>query len=140
MTVPAPHLYERPSVLIGTVEVECMIQMVTLVPEVPWVDIETYCNPGGERPGRVSWRGVLRVRMSYGTGSAWELFSANGGQEVEMTIMPAEATAPSTDVPEATFDAYLGVLPFIPDHEVGASATFDLEFRVIGEPTFSYSA
>ena len=38
--------------------------------------------------------------------------------------------------PSATMDAYIGILPFIPDHEIGASATFDIEFRVVGEPVF----
>lgn len=140
MTVPAPHIYNRPSVLIGTVEVDCMISMVTLIPTVEWGDVETYCNPGGEAPGTPAWSGTLRVRMSYGTGSAWELFAANANQVVDITIMPTYGdTAPSASNPEATFEAYLGVLPFIPDHEIGKSATFDVEYRVIGQPVFATS-
>jgi hypothetical protein len=57
-----------------------------------------------------------------------------------VTIYPGDATTASGDNPEAEFEAYIGVLPFIPDHEVGASATFDLDFRVIGEPVFSTGA
>lgn len=139
MPVPAPHIYTRPQVLIGTVEVDCMISQVTLIPNVTWNDVETYCNPGGEAPSpNPSWAGILRVRMSYGTGSAWELFAANAYQIVDMTIMPDYGdTAPSAANPEATFEAYLGGLPFIPDHEIGASATFDVEYRVIGQPVFA---
>lgn len=137
--VATPHLYVHPSVIIDTTEVECHFQMVTLIPEVTWNSVETYCNPGGEAPGRTAWRGVMRVRMSYGTDSAWSFFSARANQIADFTIMPAEGTAPSADNPEATFEAYVGTLPFIPDHEIGASATFDLEFRVIGEPVFAES-
>ena len=135
MSTPAPHLYVQPSVMIGTVETICHFQMVTLIPEVTWNDVETYCNPNGEAP-RWSWRGVMRVRMSYGSGSAWEFFSARAGQIEEFTITPGDGSV-SVDNPSATFDAYVGVLPFIPEHEVGSSATFDLEFRVIGDPQFS---
>jgi hypothetical protein len=139
--VAAPHFYTQPTVLIGTVEVQCHFQMVTLIPEVTWGDVETYCNPGGEAVTRVAWRGVMRVRMSYGTDSAWEFFSALDPQEPQdVTIYPGDATTASADNPEAEFEAYIGVLPFIPDHEVGASATFDLDFRVIGEPVFSTGA
>lgn len=136
MPVPAPHLYVKPSVTIDTVDSICHFQQVTLVPNLTWIDVETYCNPGGEAPGKVSWSGTLRVRMSYGTDSAWEFFSARGGQIVDMVITPDDGSVSAAN-PEATFSAYLGVLPFIPDHEIGASATFDLEYRVIGEPVFA---
>lgn len=136
MTVPAPHLYVQPSVVIGTVESICHFSQVTLVPEVTWTDVETYCNPGGEAPGRTRWLGNMRVRMSYGAGSAWEFFSARANQIEDFVIMPADGSV-TADNPSATFEAYIGTLPFIPDHEIGASATFDLEFRVIGEPVFA---
>lgn len=139
--VATPHFYTHPTVLIGTTEVECHFQMVTLIPEITWGDVETYCNPGGEAVQRVAWRGVFRVRMSYGTDSSWEFFSAlDPAVPQEVTIYPGDATTASSTNPEAEFDAYIGVLPFIPDHEVGASATFDLEFRVVGEPVFSEGA
>jgi hypothetical protein len=77
--------------------------------------------------------------MSYGTDSAWAFFSAlDPTIPHDMVIYPADpgtggATAAN---PSATFEAYIGVLPFIPDHAVGESATFDLEYRVVGEPVF----
>lgn len=138
--VATPHMYIEPTVLIGTVEVQCHFQMVTLIPTITWSDVETYCNPGGEAPSRIPWSGVMRVRMSYGTDSAWEFFSAlDPTTPAEVTIYPADpGTAGATPAnPEAVFDAYIGVLPFIPDHEVGASATFDLEYRVVGQPVFA---
>ena len=140
--VASPHFYVEPTVLIGTVEVQCHFQMVTLIPEVTWGDVETYCNPGGEAVQRVAWRGVMRVRMSYGTDSAWEFFSAlDPAVPQDVTIYPGDPGTgdPTPANPEASFDAYIGVLPFIPDHEVGASATFDLEFRVVGAPMFATS-
>lgn len=139
MAIPAPHIYIRPSVIIGTTEVECHFAMVTLLPEITWVDVETYCNPGGEAVGRVKWQGTMRVRMSYGTEGAWQFFSALGTDPVDIEIMPAEGTAATADNPSATFEAYVGILPFIPDHAIGESATFDLEYRVVGEPVFAES-
>lgn len=136
--VAVPHFYVEPTVLVGTVEVQCHISMVTLIPEVTWIDVETYCNPQGEAP-QISWRGVMRVRMSYGTDSSWAFFSAlDQTTPQDVVIYPADpgtGTATAAN-PSATFEAYIGVLPFIPDHEVGASATFDLEYRVVGEPVF----
>ena len=138
--VATPHFYVEPTVLVGTVEVQCHISMVTLIPEVTWGDVETYCNPGGEAPTRISWRGVMRLRMSYGTDSSWELFaSLDPTTPTDMTIWPGDAGtdfAGSSENPSADFQAYIAPLPFIPEHEVGASATFDIEFRVVGEPVF----
>src|SRR5688572_6215387 len=137
--VATPHIYVEPNVVINTTEVQCHFQMVTLIPDMPWIDVETYCNPGGEAPGRVSWRGTMRVRMSYGTDSAWAFFSAlDPTIPHDMVIYPADpgtGTATAAN-PSATFEAYIGVLPFIPDHAVGESATFDLEYRVSGDVVF----
>jgi hypothetical protein len=135
------HLYVEPTVLIGTVEVQCHFQQVTLLAEVfRTADIETYCNPGGEAPSGVRWIGNFRVRMSYGTDSAWDFFSALDPTvpTEDITIYPADpGTGTATaDNPSATFDAYIDPIGFIPDHEVGGSGTFDLAFRVVGEPIF----
>lgn len=137
--VATPHMYVEPNVTINTTEVQCYFQMVTLIPDLVWNDVETYCNPGGEAPGRVSWRGTMRVRMSYGTDSAWAFFSAlDPTVPQDVVIYPGDpgTVGAAPDNPEATFEAYIGILPFIPDHEVGASATFDLEYRVVGAPVF----
>lgn len=135
-------LYIEPHVLIGTSDVSCHLKKVTLLSEVfRRADIETYCNPGGEAPSGVRWTGVLEVRMSYGADSAWEFFSGLDATEPqEVTIYPGTATAPSTDNPEASFDAYIDPIGFIPDHEVGGSGTFELAFTVVGEPNFATSA
>lgn len=133
MAVPAPHLFIKPAVTINSTDAICHFSQVTLVPNQEFVDIETYCNPGGEAPGKVSWRANLRVRMSYGTDSAWTFFSALAGQSALFEIRPDSGTVANTN-PEASFSAYIPALPFIPDHEIGQSATFDLECRVIGAP------
>ena len=131
------HIYDRPTVLFGTDDITCHLQMATLVPETTFVDIETYCNPQGEAVGAIKWTGVLRVRMSYGDDGSWNFWQTLDPQtEVEMTLMPSDDTAISAANPEATFDAFVAPIAFIPEHEVGGSATFDVLFKVIGEPAF----
>ncbi len=140
MSVANAFIYERPTVLLGTDDITCHLQMATLVPTVTFTDIETYCNPGGEAPGRIAWSGVLRVRMSYGNEGAWNFWQTlDPATTVEMTMMPSDDTAISADNPEATFDAYVAPIAFIPEHEVGGSATFDVEFRVIDQPAYDVS-
>ena len=131
------HIYDRPTVLFGTDDITCHLQMATLVPETTFVDIETYCNPQGEAVGAIKWTGVLRVRMSYGDDGSWNFWQTLDPQtEVEITLMPSDDTAISAANPEATFDAFVAPIAFIPEHEVGGSATFDVLFKVIGEPAF----
>lgn len=140
--VATPHFYVEPTVLIGTVEVQCHFQLVTLIPrEANWKSVETYCNPGGEAPGPVAWGGIMRIRMSYGSDSSWEFFSGLGTGPQEVTIYPGDpgTVGASAANPEASFDAYITMPAFIPEHEVGGSATYDLEYRVIGEPAFATS-
>jgi hypothetical protein len=130
-------IYDRPTVLFGTDDITCHLQMVTLIPDVSVADVETYCNPGGEAPGQIKWAGVLRVRMSYGDEGSWNFWQTlDPATPVEMTIMPSDDTAIASSNPEATLDAYVWPIAFIPEHEVGGSATYDVEFRAIGEPAF----
>lgn len=135
------HIYERPFVMFGTDEITCHLQMATLVPNVTWTDIETYCNPGGEAPGRTQWTGVFRVRLSYGDDGSWNFWQTlDPTTPTEVTLMPGDETTASSSNPEATFDAYVQPIAFIPEHTVGGSATFDVEYRVVGEPAYDVSA
>lgn len=131
-------LYVEPHVLIGTIDVSCHLKKVTLLAEVTRrADIETYCNPGGEAPSAVRWTGVFEVRQSYGSDSAWAFFSTLDPFEAqEVTILPGTSTTLGADNPEASFEAYIDPIGFIPDHEVGGSGTFTLTFTVVGEPDF----
>ncbi len=140
MTVASPHLYIEPTVLIGTDEVQCYLSMVTLVPTVTFTDAQTYCAPGTEAPSQIKWGGIMRARMSYGSDASWNFFSALDATEPQsVTIYPSDpgTTTGTQDVPEASFDAYITPIAFIPDHEIGASATYDIEFRVVGAPDFA---
>jgi hypothetical protein len=133
-------LYVEPNVTIGTVEVQCHLQQVTLLAEVfRRADVETYCNPGGEVPSGIRWTGNFRVRMSYGSDSAWDFFSGLDPTEPQDVVIypedPGTGSATASN-PSATFEAYIDPIGFIPDHEVGGSGTFDLAFSVVGPPTF----
>ena len=134
-------IYDRPTVLIGTDDITCHLQMATLVPDVPEKDIETYCNPGGMAPGAATWSGVLRVRMSYGDEGSWNFWqNLDPGTPVDITLMPSDDTAISSANPEATFEAYVWPIAFIPEHEVGGSATYDVVYKVIDQPAYDVSA
>ncbi len=140
MTVATPHFYVEPTVMIGTVEIQCYLSMVTLVPNVTFGDVETYCTPGAEAVSKVAWSGIMRARMSYGNDASWNFFSTlDATQTYDVTIYPADpgTTTGTADIPEANFDAYIAPIAFIPDHEIGASATYDIEFRVSGVPVFA---
>lgn len=145
--VASAYLYSEPNVVIGTTEVQCHLQMVTLLAEVTRrADIETYCNPGGEAPSGIRWTGVMRVRQSYGDSpdqGAWQFFAAlDPLTPQDMVIFPGDpGTLTGTPTnPSATFEAYIDPIGFIPEHEVGGSGTFDLTFTVVGEPTFDQTA
>lgn len=130
-------IYDRPTVMFGTDDITCHLQMATLVPNVTTTDVETYCNPGGEAVGRTAWAGVFRVRMSYGDEGSWNFWQTlDPKTAVEVTLLPSDETVLSSANPEATFDAYVWPIAFIPEHEVGGSATYDVEYRVIGEPAY----
>lgn len=140
MAIPAPFIYDRPTVLFGTDDITCHLQMATLVPNVTTTDIETYCNPGGTAPGRIAWTGILRVRMSYGDEGSWNFWQTlDPSTPVEVTLMPSDDTAISTSNPEATFDAYVDPIAFIPEHTVGGSATYDVPYTVIDQPAYDVS-
>lgn len=133
-------LYTEPNVVIGTTEVQCHFVMVSLLAEVfRRADVETYCNPGGEVPSGVRWTGTMRVRMSYGSDSAWAFFSdLDPLVPQDVVIYPADpgTAGASADNPSATFEAYIDPIGFIPEHEIGGSGTFDLTYSVVGQPTF----
>lgn len=137
--VASAKLFVEPNVVIGTTEVQCHLLKVTMLAEVfKRVDVETYCNPGGEVPV-VRWTGTIEVRQSFGSDSAWAFFSDLPYDEpLDFVIYPADpGTGSATaDNPSATFEAYLDPIGFIPDHEVGGSGTFPLTFTVVGTPTF----
>lgn len=138
--VASAKLFVEPNVVIGTVEVQCHLQKVTLLAEVTRrTTTETYCNPGGEAPSAVRWTGTIRVLQSFGSDSAWAFFSDLPFDEpLDFVIYPSDpGTGSATaDNPSATFEAYLDPIGFIPDHEVGGAGYFDLTFTVVGTPTF----
>lgn len=138
MAIPAPFIYQEPAITINSTDALCHFSQIAVLPQMEWADIETYCNPGGQAPGRTTWTCNLTVRMSYGTDSAWEFFSNLVGQKATFVVKPESGTTTIAN-PAATFDAYIPPLPFIPEHQIGQSATFTLECRVVGAPVVATS-
>lgn len=136
MTVPAPFIYDLPSVTINSTDAICHFSQIAVLADHEKVDVSTYCNPRGTRPGAVKWTMRLRGRMSYGTDSAWTFFNSLAGQAATFVVKPGDG-ATSNDNPAATFDAYIPQIHFIGEHEVGQSAPFELECDIIGTPVIS---
>lgn len=133
MAVPAPFLYQKPSITINSTDAICHFSQIAVTATSEKVDVETYCNPGGQAPGKTKWTANLTVRMSYGTDSAWAFFSALADTAATFVVKPDDGTT-TINNPAATFQAYIPQLPFIPEHAIGESATFTLECDLIGAP------
>ena len=133
MTVPAPFIYDLPAVTINSTDAICHFSQIALLADHAKVDVSSYCNPRGTRPGSVKWTMRLRGRMSYGTDSAWTFFNSLVGTAATFVVKPDDGTA-SVANPAATFTAYIPQISFIGEHEVGQSAPVELECDVVGTP------
>ena len=139
MSIPSPFIYDKPYITINSTDSICHFSQIAVQRRtIEWVDVETYCNPGGEAPGKSPWVCNLTARMTYGTDSAWAFFSSLDGQQATFVVKPAQGTT-TNDNPAATFTAYIPPMPFIPEHQIGQSATITLECRVVGDPVVAYS-
>lgn len=138
MAVPAPFIYRKPSITINSTDSICHFTSIAVTAETTKADVETYCNPGGQAPGKTAWKATLRGRMTYGTDSAWAFFSALMNQAATFVVKPAQGTT-TNDNPASTFQAYIPPLPFIPEHEIGQSGEFTLECDIVGDPVVATS-
>lgn len=135
MPTEQPHVYVSPSIMLDTTELLCYGTAAKLVPEDVMANIETWCQPGAERPGLVSWTFSVRLKLSYATAGSWNLIRAMRGQLKTVVMKPA-STAVAVGNPSATFSIYVPSIPFM-DAEMGGVTEFDLEAKVIGDPVFA---
>lgn len=56
MAMADPTVIVDPKISINGVDYVCASKKVSLIPEDSEVDVETFCNPGGTRPGSTSWK------------------------------------------------------------------------------------
>lgn len=126
-----------PSVTIGGTDYICFFNSISLVPEQTMADIETFCDPNGERPSKVSWMFSGEVKQSFDTAGSWNVLRALSGTKVAFVVKPTDTTVAVTN-PSATFNAWIPAIPFL-DSANGEATTFTLECKVSGQPIFATS-
>lgn len=131
------HVIEKPSITIGGVEINCAAGSVALVPTDKMADIETFCNPGGERPTATNWVIDIDAKLSYGTGTTalWQQIKAMAKTKQTVVIKPGDA-AVSASNPSATVSAWVPSIPFI-NGAIGEATKFTLTMPCVGEPVFA---
>jgi hypothetical protein len=128
---------DKPSIVIGGVEINCAAGSVALVPDDKMADIETFCNPGGERPTSTKWTIDIDVKLSYGTGTTalWQQIKAMAKTKQTVVIKPSEAAVSAAN-PSATVSAWVPSIPFI-SGAIGEATKFTLTMSCVGEPVFA---
>ena len=138
MAMADPTVITDPKITIDGVDYVCASKKVALVPEDSEVDVETFCNPGGTRPGSTSWKCSVDLKLSYTEGSdtgSWNTLHALRKTKVAVVVAPKDGVA-SPGNPTATFSAYIPSIPLI-DSEVGGVTEYPLELSSVGEPVFA---
>lgn len=141
MAVATPYRAINPSVVIGASEIEliCHARRVALVPTDEMADVETFCNPGGEAPSTTTWVLTIEALQSFGPETTnpglWETLHTMAKTKQTVVVKPADTAVGPTN-PSATMEVWVPSIPFL-DSGIGEATTFDVEFKVIGEPVFA---
>ena len=129
------YVADMPSVKIGATEYICHMRKVRLIPTDVMADIETFCDPGGERPSSTSWMAEFDIAQSFDTAGAWNLLRALAKTKQTFIIKPADAAVGVTN-PSATVSAWVPSIPFT-DSEIGKATIYTLKCKVVGQPVFA---
>lgn len=130
------YVAEKPSVTIEGTEFICHMKRVALIPADEMADIETFCQPGAEKPTSTKWTAVFTIKQSFGTDGAWNLLNAMRKQLKTFIVKPEFGVGVGVTNPTATFEAYVPTIPFI-DSEIGSATEYEISCSVIGEPAFA---
>ena len=130
------YTMDDPSILVGAVQLKCLGSSASLLPTDNYVDVETFCNPGGEKPGSPTWEFKATIKQSFGADGAWNVLRALPRGSVQTVVMKPDDAAVAVGNPTATFSVYMPSIPFV-DGSVGEASEYELTFKVIGEPVFA---
>ena len=141
MAVPAPvKPTNAMSFLIGatetpTTEMKCHGRRIALVPDIVWEDTETFCNEGGEAPGRTKRSTTLEVLQSFGAEGLWNTLQPLFGSLAYFKLdLAGNSTAAAGNV-IVTGQLWVPPVKFI-DAGVGKYTYDPIEFKCYGAPTF----
>ena len=146
MATPAvPYTADNPflSVQLGTataLDLSCHLRKVTLDNDHATADIETFCNPGAEKPRPPKWTLSIEALQSFGPDASsnaglWDTLRPLAGKKVTARYKPDNSTSTATN-PQATFDTYVPYITFV-DGGIGESTTPGIDFSVLGQPVFT---
>lgn len=140
MAMADPVVISDPQISIDGVDYKCASSKVSLIPTDSQVDISTFCNPGGTRPGTTAWACSVDLLLSYTDGTdtgSWNTLHALRKTKVPIIIAPASGMASASN-PTATFDAYIPSIPLV-DAEIGGTVKYTLALSSVGEPVIAVS-
>ena len=134
-----PIILNSPQISIGGIDLKCHARQVSLTPDQEFVDISTFCNPGGEAPGQASWTLSLTGLQSFdGTDGLYNQLQPLEGTNVAFEVTPDDTAAVSATNPKASGTVYVPLVPFI-DAGVGEATELSMDFKVIGQPTVAFA-
>lgn len=138
VTLADPFVVEDPSIMIDGQEYKCAARAASLIPEQKRINVETFCNPGGERPAaKVAWTFDVTLLLSYGAAGTRTLLSAIQGQKKTVVLKPADA-AVAVGNPSATFEIYIPPVPFMVG-TIGEAQEFQMTVMTVGAPVVATS-
>ena len=119
----AKRLY-APSILIDSVEYQCMARSVALEPG-DWIN---FCEQ--------EWTFSAEIEIGYGSGESWTLLEANQNSVVNVVLKPENETVASTN-PSASFSVRKPAVPFLTAVARGERMTIPLEAITESAPIFA---
>lgn len=134
------HIMATPSIVVGGVTLECASRTVKLTPSDSEVDVATFCDPQGTKPGATAWTLETEVLLNYDSADAegdgtWNQFQPLAKTNQTFTVSPASGATDTTN-PQATGTVRLPSIPFI-DGAPGDKMIMTLVCPVVGTPTFA---
>lgn len=130
------YTMDDPSILIGATELKCLASQVSLIPSDKFISVETFCNPGGEKPSTTTWELKVTILQSFGVDGAWNVLRALTQGSTQTIVLKPDSAAVAVGNPSATMAVYMPSVPFV-DSSVGETTSYDLMFKVIGAPVFA---
>lgn len=121
----------------GTVDLKCHARQLSVLPDQEFADVSTFCNPGGEAPGQVSWTLSITALQSFAADGLYNTLSPLQGTTVDFDVQPDDVAAISVTNPKISGTCYVPIVPLL-DAGVGETSELDIEFKIVGSPTVAY--
>lgn len=139
---------DDPKITINGINYTATARSAMLTAEDDEVDISTFANPKGMRPGATDWTAEIELNLTYGPietattppadAGTWNTLNALRKTKVVVVMGPKSGVATVSN-PTATFSAYIPTISFM-NGEVAAGEAqriAPLTLNPIGDPVFT---